>query len=655
MRGLLALLAVAASASLGAQTSPDTVRVTASDVVAVRAVVPVFATVHRMDSVAIRGVGTVDLAAALNQIPGVKMETRGAGGSRRLRMRGSSLRSPFGVRNVFFLLDGFAMTWADGESPVEWLDPELLSGIEVMTGPSGAALGGGYAGAIWAHSHTGHTGGVARLGTVGALPEGGTAPMGMLAAHGHSGPFAASVLAAHNAGYRDQEANGKWQGDLHWRSTGSAGQARHAWLGVYDGWWELPGSLDLSTSESRPTEAPGAPFGARVERKRVALGWSTTRPGTPEQGLWVLAHATDKHNPYGTSAFFNGEKFERGGGMSARWARQGALRETDRARWSWHSQAIAQLDRLALEDREWNGPASRYDLSSTSARGWATAGVRRVGASGFALHAGAACDGAWRRTGGVVRASEDFAESFEAGALLYRGGLAFPLASGFSAFAEVGTGVSTPTSFELVDPETLNAYDLRSEWGRSLELGVQHRRASVAVFEQQVRDAISIVPGPTDVPVLANADVLVMRGAEAIASGTFDRQRGGYRVWGCLSRYSVDAMGSGERFAMPGTPLHAFGGAVTWRQGKGRMEVRHRWNDRAPLNNAGTDWAPAHHRIDAAMGCTLGPWDVQLSALNASNSRYSDWYQVNAFGGKYYNPVGPLRWELTVRWAPVNR
>ena len=118
MRGLLALLALAASESLGAQTSPDTVRVTSSDVVAVRAVVPVFAPVHRVDSVAIRGVGTVDLAAALNQIPGVKMETRGAGGSRRLRMRGSSLRSPFGVRNVFFLLDGFAMTWADGESPV---------------------------------------------------------------------------------------------------------------------------------------------------------------------------------------------------------------------------------------------------------------------------------------------------------------------------------------------------------------------------------------------------------------------------------------------------------------------------------------------------------------------------------------------------------
>src|SRR5690606_26149804 len=41
-----------------------------------------------------------DLQPTLNTIPGVMMESRGDGGSRRLSIRGSLMRSPFGVRNI---------------------------------------------------------------------------------------------------------------------------------------------------------------------------------------------------------------------------------------------------------------------------------------------------------------------------------------------------------------------------------------------------------------------------------------------------------------------------------------------------------------------------------------------------------------------------
>src|SRR6187551_2733869 len=53
------------------------------------------------------------LLPALNLIPGVRMEERSPG-SYRLSIRGSLLRSPFGVRNVKVYMDEFPLTDAGG-------------------------------------------------------------------------------------------------------------------------------------------------------------------------------------------------------------------------------------------------------------------------------------------------------------------------------------------------------------------------------------------------------------------------------------------------------------------------------------------------------------------------------------------------------------
>lgn len=631
----------------------DTVRVEASPVATVQSTVPVFATVHRIEAEDVRD--AIDLEAALNQVPGVKMETRGAGGSRRIRMRGSSLRSPFGVRNVFLLLDGFVLTTADGETPMEWMDPELLGGLDAMTGPTGAVLGGGYAGALWAHSREATTSGALRAATLGAGAA-GSGGAHFVAAHGAHGAVAASILASQHPGYRAQEANGKWQASIHHRMEGPQ-RDQHIWLGLYDGWWELPGSLDADQNASSPTAAPGTEYNAHVARRRAALGWSSTRSNQPDQGLWVLATMTDKHNPYGTTPFFNGDKYEQGRGFSLRWARQGLLLETPKSRWSWHAQAIGQGDQTALQELELNGPMTRYDLTSTTGRGWGTAGVRQVRSSGLSWHAGAAANGVHRQTRGSVLDSLPFHEAFSEVRFLPRAGVSVPLGRHLQGFAEWGTGVSIPTTFELVDPNSLAAYDLKSEWGQALEAGMAWERgpllAQFSAFHQRVDDAISLTPGANDAPVMANADVLNMRGMEAVCSGKAGNWR--LRAWTTWNRFEVIALASSAPFTMPGTPLHAAGASSVYEKDRWFVEARWRWNDRSPLNNAGTDWSPAFHRLDAAVRYRVAAWTFRVGVLNASNSAHSDWYQVNAFGGKYYNPVAPRQWEVGVRWSGVTR
>ena len=67
-------------------------------------------------------------------------------------MRSSGLRSPFGVRNVLMLMDGFVLTNASGNSPLEMWNPQWLQRLEVVKGPVGALYGNAYGGAPIASS-----------------------------------------------------------------------------------------------------------------------------------------------------------------------------------------------------------------------------------------------------------------------------------------------------------------------------------------------------------------------------------------------------------------------------------------------------------------------------------------------------------------------
>jgi iron complex outermembrane receptor protein len=82
---------------------------------------------------------------SVNQIAGVRMEERSPG-SYRISLRGSTLRSPFGVRNVKVYLDDFILSDASGNTYFNLISPELINKIEIYKGPEsgdyGAVTGG---------------------------------------------------------------------------------------------------------------------------------------------------------------------------------------------------------------------------------------------------------------------------------------------------------------------------------------------------------------------------------------------------------------------------------------------------------------------------------------------------------------------------------
>lgn len=90
--------------------------------------------------------------SAINTQPGVRMEERSPG-SYRLNIRGSSLRSPFGVRNVKVYYNGIPFTDPGGNTYFNQLGFYSFHSIEIIKGPAGSMYGAGTGGAMIINSN----------------------------------------------------------------------------------------------------------------------------------------------------------------------------------------------------------------------------------------------------------------------------------------------------------------------------------------------------------------------------------------------------------------------------------------------------------------------------------------------------------------------
>ncbi len=102
---------------------------------------------------AITGMGMLSMVPVFNQVAGVKMEERSPG-SYRLTIRGSLLRSPFGVRNVKIYLNQIPLSDAGGNTYLNILPVGMLQQIEIIKGPAASVYGAGTGGVVLLQSAT---------------------------------------------------------------------------------------------------------------------------------------------------------------------------------------------------------------------------------------------------------------------------------------------------------------------------------------------------------------------------------------------------------------------------------------------------------------------------------------------------------------------
>ena len=87
------------------------------------------------------------IVQAVNTTPGVRMEERSPG-SYRINIRGSALRSPFGVRNVKVYYNDIPFTEPGGNSYLNSLGYHNYGSLEILKGPGSSLYGAGTGGVL---------------------------------------------------------------------------------------------------------------------------------------------------------------------------------------------------------------------------------------------------------------------------------------------------------------------------------------------------------------------------------------------------------------------------------------------------------------------------------------------------------------------------
>lgn len=150
MKGLITIIIGLQSLSLFAQES-DSVKilqeVTIRSYEANRPILQVPASVGLVMSSDLQRFSNTSLVSAINNIPGIRMEERSPG-SYRFSIRGSSLRSPFGVRNVKAYWNELPLTDPGGNTYLNQLDANSINQIEIIKGPGSSLYGAGTGGVL---------------------------------------------------------------------------------------------------------------------------------------------------------------------------------------------------------------------------------------------------------------------------------------------------------------------------------------------------------------------------------------------------------------------------------------------------------------------------------------------------------------------------
>ena len=605
------------------------------------------------DSTMNSGFGSDDISNALNSIPGVLMETRGMGGSRRINVRGSALRSPFGVRNTMLYLRGFVLTEADGTSPVEWLEPAWSGPMEMITGAAATTYGGAYGGALVARGAE-FPEGMQYQRQIGTTGNTGTQGRLNVVLGGQNW----NVRGNHswNDGYRDHEWNQRWHLEANFRRVSRGNHVHQDWLAAQDGSWALPGAIK---EDSDPLESPGKIYNAHVRRRRAHWGHHVHLPEIEvfkrrsTLDVWTLLRWTDKVNPYGTSPFYNGYKEESGLGGSFRIRQRFAPMTVGKVRMQaeWTAIGIADNNEVA----EWssaiegvNSPL-RYDLDLEQWRSQVAPSVAWAWDNGFRLETACALTYRARRAYGVAN-NATYDSPFQTGNVLPRIGLSLPVGDQWTMFAQLSSGFSDPTNFESLSTDGAGELPLplAPELAWNGELGIRNQLLEGVIYHQTLRNAIvQVVDSLGATTFINSAGPVTMRGIEMMTQHSWNHHQ-------LIASGSAQFHRWGE-LALPGSPPWTATLLHRW-----DLPVGHRsWNLQTWIRAVGATPLDSENSVDHPAYGTIHlqlNWDssteMQWSCgiRNVNNTAYSGWHQLNGVYGKYYNPAPPRTFWVGITW-----
>jgi len=633
--------------------------------------------------------GTPTIIPAMNTLPGVRADERSPG-SYRLAIRGSAIRSPFGVRNVKTYWNELPLTDAGGNTPLNALDIRALGRIEVIKGPSGSLYGAGTGGTLL-FSGLGVPAGKTNIelsalgGSYGLYGNGVAVQSGK-----NNSAIAVNYNHLQSDGYRDQSA--MVRDNLSLIGSFQVSPKRTvSLLGLYsDLHYQTPGGLNeaqyrANPRASRPATATlpsSAAQQAGIYQKVGYLGISHEyRWNDRIQNTTVLyGSTTDFANPFITNYEKRADQ-----GLGGRTVTQirlpnGPLPTT--------FTVGAELLRNFTVDRNFGNRAGVPDTIQTD---------EELIARQTTVFAQAETElpAHFRLTAGLSR--NDVRYDFtrfpvrSAGALpattirrtfspvwLPRVALLRTFGQNLSAFASISTGYSAPSSQEVRPSAGGFNATLNPERGVNYEVGLRgstlngHFTFNIAAYQFYLRQTIVRRSDASGAEYFVNAGRTDQRGLEAQLSYDFITSSSPtslfslLRLWHSLTltnyRFKDYQQGTTDlsNNRVPGVAPTTL---VTGIDAETRLgiyaHVTFQYLNQFPLIDANTVMSDPTRLLQATIGYrrALGQhWalDLYASGDNLLNQTYSLGYDLNAVGNRFYNAaparngLGGVR--LSVRW-----
>ena len=85
---------------------------------------------------------------ALQEMPGVLIDSKNGGFDARLIIRGAGLKAAYGIREIMLLRDGVPLSDPDSFTRLDFVDTQDIERIEVAKGPGNLFAAGSAGGAI---------------------------------------------------------------------------------------------------------------------------------------------------------------------------------------------------------------------------------------------------------------------------------------------------------------------------------------------------------------------------------------------------------------------------------------------------------------------------------------------------------------------------
>lgn len=637
------------------------------------------AAVSLLDSSQIRQGNGSSLLPAMNAIAGLRMEERSPG-SYRLSIRGSLLRSPFGIRNLKFYMDDFPLTDGGGNTYLNLLDVNAIQAIEVYKGPEASAFGANTGGTILLRSMpempVGESGEAAiSAGSYGLFHE-----YGQINFRKPSYKLAIVEAFQQSDGYRQQsELKRIYFHSSHELSYYKTGVLK-AFLMAGNLSYQTPGGLTYKQMEADPRMArPASPVlpgameqQAAIYNKTLYGGISNTIALNPfiKHIIALSGSFTDFKNPFIT----NYEKRkEHGFGMRTF------------LDFSFQKAIIDGIAQFGMETSASISDVSNYENNGGQPGSTQTSDELKavqhllflrinsnIGKQ-LSVELGSSLNFFrydYQRS--IPITTPHYKKRF-APQLMPKAAFSYLINSWVSIRASLSRGYAPPTLAEVRASDQQINIDLQAEHGWNKEIGIRIKMPlnrlylNVNAFSFRLDDAIVRRVNEQDSEYFINSGGTSQNGIETEMSIALNAGKGPDHSMWVKSSYTFshfifnqfsNAGISYQGNFITGVPRHVLANSFSFPvRGIIFIDLQHRYTSTIPLNDANTAEAASNHLIDMKITTKelrFGKISVTLSSgiNNVLNTSYSLGNDLNAAGDRYFNPAGGLNMYggLKVKW-----